>query len=107
MLDSLHRVLGTTDADWEIEYQDVVERYEEGMKELAEGNRMGFAKAMYARTFYPEGRGDYETGYGLDNEKLGVRKEELDEATRRAVKLVMEGDGEDHAGGLGLCCSCP
>lgn len=93
MLDSLHRVLGTTDDDWEIEYQDVKERYAEGMKELGEGNRMGFAKAMYARAFYPEGRGDYETGWGLDNETLGLKTEELDEATRRTVRMVEKGFG--------------
>lgn len=93
MLDSLHRVLGTTDADWEIKYQDAEERYEEGMKELNEGNRLGFPKAMYAKTFYPEGRGDYETGWGLDNEKLGLKQEELDDATKRTVKMVESGFG--------------
>jgi hypothetical protein len=93
MLDSLHRVLGTSDEDWGITYQPVEERYKEGLKELEEGNMVGFAKALYSRTFFPGGRGDYETGYGLDNAKLGLQKEELDEATKRAVKMVEEGFG--------------
>jgi hypothetical protein len=93
MLDSLHRVLGTKDEDWEIRYQDVEERYAEGRKELQEGNRMGFAKAMYAKSFYPNGRGDYETGWGIDNEKLGLKTESLDEATKRTAKMVENGFG--------------
>jgi hypothetical protein len=93
MLDSLHRVLGTKDEDWEIKYQGVEERYAEGMKELHEGNRMGFAKAMYAKSFYPNGRGDYETGWGIDNDNLELEKESLDEATKRTVKMVENGFG--------------
>jgi hypothetical protein len=93
MLDSLHRVLGTTDKDWEISYQPSQERLEEGMKEFQEGKREGFAKAMYVRAFLPDagGRGDYETGRGLENEKLGLAKEDLDEATLRTVKMVDKG----------------
>jgi hypothetical protein len=93
MLDSLNRVLGTEDADWEIEYQDTKGRVEEGMRELQEGNRLGFAKAMYAKTFYKDGRGDFETELGLDNGKLGLKEETLDEATRRTVMLVEKGFG--------------
>jgi hypothetical protein len=93
ILDSLHRVLGTSDADWNVSYQPTQERYDEGKRELAAGQRTGFAKAMYARIFFPNGRGDYETGWGVDNEKLGIEKEDLDEATRRAVGMVAGGFG--------------
>lgn len=93
MRDSLHRVLGTTDQDWDIRYQDVEGRYQEGHEELKAGNRLGYAKLMYARMFYPEGNGDFETGWGLDNEGLGLGREELDEATRRAVGMVEKGFG--------------
>jgi uncharacterized protein YbjT (DUF2867 family) len=93
MLDSLHRVLGTSDADWEIEYQGSEERVKEAMSELQAGNRMGFPKALYAKTFFADGRGDFETKYGLDNGKLGLKGEELDEATRRTVELVEAGFG--------------
>lgn len=93
MLDSLHRVLGTKDEDWEIGYQDVVERKDEGMKEMQSGNGLGFAKAMYALGFYPEGRGDFETGFGTDNGKLRLEKESLDEATKRAIEMRKGGFG--------------
>jgi hypothetical protein len=93
MLDSLHRVLGTSDKDWEIKYQGVEERFEEGIKELQAGDRRGFAKAMYAKSFYPDGRGDFETELGLDNGKLDLKAEGLDEATKRTVKLVDAGFG--------------
>lgn len=93
ILESLHRVLGTKDADWKIEYQAVEERHKEGMGELADGNRLGFAKALYAKIFEKDGRGDYETGHGLDNEKLKLEKENLDEATKRAVGMVEGGFG--------------
>jgi len=93
ILDSLHRILGTSDADWTIEYQPAQERYEEGMKELADGKRTGFAKALYSKIYEENGRGDYETGHGVDNEKLGLAKEDLDAATKRAVGMVEGGFG--------------
>lgn len=89
MLDSLHRVLGTTDGDWTIDYEGSLERYKRGMAELQAGNQMGFATAMYARIFFPQGDGDYETMWGgLANEKLGLPKEDLDEMTKRAVDMA-------------------
>ncbi|KAF1850155.1 NAD(P)-binding protein [Cucurbitaria berberidis CBS 394.84] len=87
MLDSLNRVLGTTDADWKISYEPVEERHRKGLEELGSGNGLGFVKAMYARGFFASGEGDYQTGHVLDNEKLGLPKEDLDEATRRAVAM--------------------
>ncbi|KAJ4377757.1 hypothetical protein N0V83_000587 [Neocucurbitaria cava] len=93
MLDSLNRVLGTTDKDWTITYEKVGERYKKGMEELQSGNRTGFAKAMYARLFFESGEGDYETGHELDNGKLGLPKEDLDEATKKAVEMVEGGFG--------------
>lgn len=88
MLDSLGRVTGTTDADWDISYEDVQERYKRGLGMMQKGDLVGFGIALYARTFFPDGSGDYETPRGLDNEVLGLPKESLDEATRRAVKRV-------------------
>lgn len=91
MLDSLHRVLGTTDADWEIKHEDHLERFERSMREVQQGNMLAFARALYTRGLYPNGDGNYEAKYGLDNEKLGLPKEDLDEATKRAVELVNKG----------------
>lgn len=91
MLDSLHRVLGTSDEDWTITKEPVKERYQQGMQQMQGGDRLGFAKAMYARVFFPGAGGDFETENSLDNGKLGLPVEDLDDATRRAVEMVEAG----------------
>lgn len=93
ILDSLNRVLRISDADWTITKQPTKERFQQGLQQLQEGNRLGFAQAMYARLFFQGGGGDYETGYGLDNGKLRLPEEDLDEATKRAVEMVNNGFG--------------
>lgn len=91
MLDSLNRVLGTTDGEWTITKQPTAERRREGLEEFQRGQMTGFAKAMYARIFYPSGDGDYESSRDLANGVLGLPREELDEATKRAVEMVESG----------------
>lgn len=51
MLDSVHRVLGTTDEDWEISYQNSKERYQQGMREMNQGEITGFAKGKSSSSF--------------------------------------------------------
>lgn len=91
MLDSVHRVMGTTDKDWEIVFEKSGERYAKGLEDMKNGERMGFARAMYSRIFFPNGGGDYESTAGLDNDKIGLKKDDLDEATKRTVELVATG----------------
>ena len=91
MLNSLHRVIGTTDKDWDITYESSAQRYKDGLAEMQKGDRMGFAKALYSRTMYPNGGGDYQSSRGLANELLGLPKDDLDEATKRAVEMVESG----------------
>lgn len=86
MLDSLNRVLGTTDADWKIEYEASEKRVKDGLEELKRGLRSGFAKAMYSRGFYPNVP-VYETVNGV----LGLKEEKLDEATKRTVEMLDAG----------------
>lgn len=88
MLDSFNRVTGRTDADWQIESEPASERYNRGIEIMKGGARVGFGMAMYARTFYKSGEGNSEARYGLANEALGLPKEDLDEATRRVLKLA-------------------
>ena len=88
ILDSLHRVLGTRDTDWTIRYDDVEKRFGDGMRELGEGKMLGFAKALYAGVWRSEGA-DYECNGGLNNGALGMEKEDLDRATKRAVEMAM------------------
>lgn len=91
MLDSLNRVIGTTDSDWEIEYEPTDVRYKRGQEILKAGNVVGFAMAMYSRTFYPNGDGNYEAKYGLANKALGLPEEDFDEATKLAIDMAEGG----------------
>ncbi len=88
MLDSIQRVQGTTDADWEIKSEPVEERYARGLEMFKGGDRVGFGIAMYARTFFPGDAADYEARHGLDNDTLGLPKEALDEATARSLDMA-------------------
>ncbi|CAF9907895.1 MAG: hypothetical protein HETSPECPRED_007931 [Heterodermia speciosa] len=88
MLDSIHRVTGSTDSDWEIKREPTKQRYQDGLDEIQKGLRNGFAKALYARGFFPDGSADFETTRGLTNEVLGLPTDDLDEATKRAVEMV-------------------
>ncbi|CAI6331897.1 unnamed protein product [Periconia digitata] len=88
MLDSVHRFMGTTDNDWTIEHVDSKKRVAEGWETLKQGDRRGFVRAMYTRTFYPNGGGDYQSANGLQNDILGLPEEDLDTATKEAVDAV-------------------
>ncbi|KAF2009408.1 NAD(P)-binding protein [Aaosphaeria arxii CBS 175.79] len=88
ILDSLNRVSGTTDADWEIKYEESAKRVAEGKELLSKGDFSGFAKAMYSRLFYPNGDSDYESSKGLANEQLGLPKEDLDAESKKVVEAV-------------------
>jgi len=91
MLDSIHRVTGTTDKDWKITYEPTSQRYKDALAEMQTDRMKGFVKAMYTRVFYPNGDGDYESSRGLANDVLGLPKEDLDECTKRAVEMVESG----------------
>lgn len=91
MLDSLHRVMGTTDKNWNISFEPTDQRHKRGMDELQKGIRRGFPTALYARSFFPNGDGDFESKYGLSNGPLGLPREDLDEATKRTVDMVESG----------------
>jgi hypothetical protein len=91
MLDSIHQLTGTTDKDWTIEYEPTAERYQNGLDEMKKGDWTGYAKAMYARVFFPNGDGDFETSRGLDSASIGLGKDDLEAATKRTLKMVESG----------------
>jgi len=91
MLNSLHRVLGTTDEDWTIDFEPSDQRFKRGLEKLKNGNRLGFPTASYARIFCPNGDGDFESKWGTSNHMLGLPKENIDEATKRVVEMVESG----------------
>ena len=86
MLESALRVTGTKEDDWTINKEPTQERYSSGIKEMKEGNRIGFAKMMYTRVFYPDGSGDFEHNKGTLNALLDLPKEDIDEATKIAIE---------------------
>jgi hypothetical protein len=91
MLDTIERVTGTTDADWNMSSTTAKERFADGRKRMMEGDRVGFAHALYSRHFFPgEKAGLYGETDGLDNEKLALPEEDLDEATRESVRMADE-----------------
>ncbi|KAG8623794.1 hypothetical protein KVT40_008770 [Elsinoe batatas] len=91
MWESLVRVTGTKEGDWKVSKVPVGEFYQEGLKQMQGGDRVGFAKCLYSRMFFEDNAGRQDLSYGLDNEKLDLPKEDLDEATKRAVGLYEEG----------------
>lgn len=83
---SVLRVTGDKESDWKIDFRTSKDCYEEGVKLLKEGNmQLGFTKLLYARYTYPDGVGLFEI-QGLDNKRLGLGKEDLDEFTEKAIE---------------------
>lgn len=91
MLDSLHRLLNTTDEDWTISYEPAAKRAQDGLEEFSRGLITGMAKNLYANLFIQSREGKLEYSKGLANEVLGLPDESLDEATKRAVEMVESG----------------
>ncbi|KAK3403349.1 hypothetical protein B0T20DRAFT_24291 [Sordaria brevicollis] len=94
MLDSVHRVMGTTDEDWIITKEPSVARRERGLKLMATDPRQGFVLALYASIFLPEDVGFFGKSTfdeeDVDNRLLGLPKEDLDEATKRAIDIAVK-----------------
>ena len=84
MLESALRVTDTKEADWTITKEPSKDRCENGLKEIQEGMRVGFAKMMYTRVFYPDGCGDVSDK--TINHLLDLPEEDIDEATKRAIE---------------------
>lgn len=91
MLDSIHRVKGTTDDEWEIRFESTAQRHKDGLADMQNGIMTGFAKAMYSRAFFPNGDADYKSSRGLANGQLGLPDDDLDAATKRAIDMVESG----------------
>lgn len=92
MLASAVRVTGTKEDDWAITKEPAQERYSSGVKEVREGKRIGFAKMMYTRVFYPDGCGDFEHNKGKINGLLALPEEDMDEATKVAIEQSKNSD---------------
>lgn len=86
ILASVLRVTGTQESDWTVSHEPSRDRYNAGLAEIKEGKRVGFAKMMYTRVFFPDGGGDFESGRGTANALLQLPQEDLDAATGRAIE---------------------
>ncbi|CAN8100540.1 unnamed protein product [Discula destructiva] len=91
MFESVKRVTSTTDADWRISYEDSAERYKSGVEAMKNGDMRGLARFMYTRLFFLNSGGDFGKLKGLQNDVLGLPEEDLDEATKEAVRRGLEG----------------
>ena len=88
MFESVKRVTGTTDADWRITNETSVQRWEDSMARIKDGNFSFFTKMLYSRYWFPNGDADHESSRGLHNEVLGLPAEDLDEWTATAVRMA-------------------
>ncbi|KAJ9482587.1 hypothetical protein VN97_g10835 [Penicillium thymicola] len=88
MFESVKRVTKTTDADWTITQDSVVERFKEGQEGMKVHNWNVFTKMLYSRMFFANRDGDYESRRGLDNQLLGLPVEDLDEATAEGIRMA-------------------
>jgi len=90
MLDSLHRVLGTTDEDWKITHVDPEQIFKESNEALKKGDWTAGVKVIYSRLFFP-GTKTFADENSIANETLGLQKEDLDSSTRVAVDMAQNG----------------
>ena len=90
MLDSVLRVTQTGLEDWKVTKESVKERYTGGIEAMQKGDRMGFARMMYSRVFFPDDCGNFEKTRGTINDLLDLPKENLDDATKAAIQRSKE-----------------
>ncbi|KAI0877661.1 NAD(P)-binding protein [Hypoxylon argillaceum] len=88
MLDSVQRAQGTSDKDWDIQFEPSNKRVADGLAALQKGDFTGFVKAMYSRALYPSADADYESRHTISNDILGLPKEDLDETTKWVVDNI-------------------
>ncbi|KAF7717142.1 Uncharacterized protein PECH_003990 [Penicillium ucsense] len=86
MFESVKRVTGTTDDDWNVTHEPSQKRYEDGLALLKTGNRLGFAKLLYARGFFPDDPSQFPEK--SENKLLGLPEEDLDKATQVGIDMV-------------------
>lgn len=96
MLASILRVTGDKEDDWKIKSESAQKRFQEAMRGIHAGNPITYVIAMYTRVFFKEDSGNYEKEGWLANDALGLPKEDLDEATKYAVKLAESGEAAYH-----------
>jgi hypothetical protein len=95
MFASVLRVTGDKESDWKIGYEPVKERYAKGMEVIqnrsfyqhSDEMRIAALRVLYGRAFFPDAPIDFERHHSLDNNKLGLPRENLDEWTKKAIEI--------------------
>ncbi|KAK6355175.1 hypothetical protein TWF696_004293 [Orbilia brochopaga] len=98
MFESIKRVTGTTDADWTITHEPTKERYARAMGLMAANDfhlgptvskaMKGFGMGMYTCAFFPNSPASMPN---LQNEVLGLPKEDLDACTKKGIEYGKAG----------------
>ncbi|KAJ5370960.1 NAD(P)-binding protein [Penicillium cataractarum] len=89
MWESVKRVTDTTDSDWTITHESVIQRWKESRAAVEKGDFAVFPRMLYSRMFFPTADGDYQSRLELHNDLLGLPIEDLDEFTAIAMKMGM------------------
>lgn len=88
---SVLRVTGTKEEEWTVTEESSRQRYHDGVSRIQQGDRSGFLRAMYSRSFFVEengfGSAAFEPTRGTFNQVLGLPVEDLDEMTRAAIEM--------------------
>lgn len=92
MFESVKRVTKTADADWTIAHESSEARWREAKAGVQKGDWNAFTKMLYSRTWFPNGGGDFQSKKTLANDLLGLPVEDLDEATKEAVRMGVNGE---------------
>ncbi|KAF2170039.1 hypothetical protein M409DRAFT_64420 [Zasmidium cellare ATCC 36951] len=95
MLASLLRITNDSEANWTFKTESSRDRHADALEKRKQGVLAGFIRTLYTRVMFPGGGGD--TSGKVVNEVLGLPVEDLDEATRGAVRLHEEGYFEGRA----------
>jgi len=84
------RVTETKADEWSTSYIPSKQRYCEGLEDIKQGKKIGYAKMMYTRVFYQDGCGNFSKHKRTLKAVLGLPEESLDEFTSRAIERSKE-----------------
>jgi hypothetical protein len=94
MFESVLRVTGDKRSDWTITNTTAKANFESGQKLMKQGDMTGFGRLLYSRAFFPKSEaktnGNFEDRKGLDNDILGLPKEDFDEFTKIGIGMSSE-----------------
>ncbi|CAM1507605.1 Fc.00g072460.m01.CDS01 [Cosmosporella sp. VM-42] len=90
MLKAVQQVTGTTDADWKIGHQSSEDRIADGRATAAAGDFAGFVKTYFTFLLSMDGQ-KVNHEHKLDNDLIGLPKENLHDTVKICVKMAKEG----------------